>query len=122
MITGDWNSKSRTLSDQPATCPLCGAVIRQSRNLRRHLELLHFGASSGGKSGVKVKKDQFERSLSKATLVMRDSHKPDISSYSSTTMPSLNLSSNVNSNIGSSNMGVPGIYFFLLKRKEIISN
>lgn len=31
------------LSDQPAACPLCNAVIRQSRNLRRHLELKHFG-------------------------------------------------------------------------------
>ncbi|KAG7199598.1 hypothetical protein KM043_014202 [Ampulex compressa] len=31
------------MSDQPASCPLCGAILRQSRNLRRHLELLHFG-------------------------------------------------------------------------------
>lgn len=34
--------KSRSQSEQPASCPICGAVIRQSRNLRRHLELRHF--------------------------------------------------------------------------------
>ncbi|XP_018902533.1 uncharacterized protein [Bemisia tabaci] len=27
----------RSASDQPCGCPLCGAVIRQARNLRRHL-------------------------------------------------------------------------------------
>ncbi|XP_026275326.1 protein jim lovell isoform X1 [Frankliniella occidentalis] len=31
------------VSEQPAACPLCNAIIRQSRNLRRHLELKHFG-------------------------------------------------------------------------------
>lgn len=41
MSTG---SKVRGASDQPATCPLCGATLRQARNLRRHLEMLHFGA------------------------------------------------------------------------------
>ncbi|CAG2056100.1 unnamed protein product [Timema podura] len=44
--------KKNSVSDQPATCPLCGATLRQSRNLRRHLELLHFGA---GRSMVKVR-------------------------------------------------------------------
>ncbi|XP_053671190.1 transcription factor GAGA [Anopheles nili] len=34
--------KSKSQSEQPATCPICQAVIRQSRNLRRHLELRHF--------------------------------------------------------------------------------
>lgn len=41
MLTG---SKIRGASDQPAICPLCGATLRQARNLRRHLEMLHFGA------------------------------------------------------------------------------
>lgn len=34
--------KAKSQSEQPATCPICSAVIRQSRNLRRHLELRHF--------------------------------------------------------------------------------
>lgn len=46
------------LSDQPAVCPLCNAVIRQSRNLRRHLELKHFGKKlkkgKGGKRKVSI--------------------------------------------------------------------
>lgn len=44
--------KKNSVSDQPATCPLCGATLRQSRNLRRHLELLHFGI---GRSTVRVR-------------------------------------------------------------------
>ncbi|XP_077268582.1 uncharacterized protein LOC143900760 isoform X1 [Temnothorax americanus] len=50
--TGDGSSKARSLSDQPVSCPLCGAILRQSRNLRRHLELLHFGLGNSGKSGI----------------------------------------------------------------------
>ncbi|XP_011869478.1 PREDICTED: protein abrupt isoform X3 [Vollenhovia emeryi] len=49
---GDGLSKARSLSDQPVSCPLCGAILRQSRNLRRHLELLHFGLGNSGKSGI----------------------------------------------------------------------
>ena len=52
LILGDGLSKSRSMSDQPASCPLCGAILRQSRNLRRHLELLHFGLGSNNKSTV----------------------------------------------------------------------
>ncbi|XP_072763966.1 uncharacterized protein [Anoplolepis gracilipes] len=52
MSRGDGLSKTRSLSDQPASCPLCGAILRQSRNLRRHLELLHFGLGNSGKSGI----------------------------------------------------------------------
>ncbi|KAG5309020.1 GAGA factor, partial [Acromyrmex insinuator] len=50
--TGDGLSKARSLSDQPVSCPLCGAILRQSRNLRRHLELLHFGLGNSNKSGI----------------------------------------------------------------------
>ncbi|XP_031780157.1 broad-complex core protein isoforms 1/2/3/4/5 isoform X1 [Nasonia vitripennis] len=116
---GDWNSKSRTLSDQPATCPLCGATIRQSRNLRRHLELLHFGAGSGSKSGLRIKKDKTDKSVplsltprsppySRASLTLRDNaySKQDATDYS--TMPSLNLSSSVGAS--SSNLNVPGSF------------
>ncbi|OXU19717.1 hypothetical protein TSAR_014690 [Trichomalopsis sarcophagae] len=119
FILGDWNSKSRTLSDQPATCPLCGATIRQSRNLRRHLELLHFGAGSGGKSGLRIKKDKTDKSVplsltprsppySRASLTLRDNvySKQDATDYS--TMPSLNLSSSVGAS--SSNLNVPGSF------------
>lgn len=51
-VSGDGLSKARSLSDQPASCPLCGAILRQSRNLRRHLELLHFGLGNSNKSGI----------------------------------------------------------------------
>lgn len=52
FVPGDGLSKARSLSDQPASCPLCGAILRQSRNLRRHLELLHFGLGNNSKSGI----------------------------------------------------------------------
>ncbi|EGI61867.1 Transcription factor GAGA [Acromyrmex echinatior] len=52
FILGDGLSKARSLSDQPVSCPLCGAILRQSRNLRRHLELLHFGLGNSNKSGI----------------------------------------------------------------------
>lgn len=56
FVLGDGLSKARSLSDQPASCPLCGAILRQSRNLRRHLELLHFGlGNSSGKPSVHAK-------------------------------------------------------------------
>ncbi|XP_037937360.1 transcription factor GAGA [Teleopsis dalmanni] len=48
---GSDKPRSRSQSEQPATCPICYAVIRQSRNLRRHLELRHFA-----KPGVKKEK------------------------------------------------------------------
>uniref|UniRef100_T1GFX0 C2H2-type domain-containing protein n=1 Tax=Megaselia scalaris TaxID=36166 RepID=T1GFX0_MEGSC len=48
-------SRQRSQSEQPATCPICYAVIRQSRNLRRHLELRHF-AKPGVKKERKGKK------------------------------------------------------------------
>ncbi|KAG8230935.1 GAGA Associated Factor [Ladona fulva] len=48
------SGKKSGVSDQPAVCPLCGATLRQSRNLRRHLELLHFGVSRGA-SSIRVK-------------------------------------------------------------------
>ncbi|XP_059620583.1 transcription factor GAGA isoform X2 [Phlebotomus argentipes] len=46
--------KSRSQSEQPASCPICGAIIRQSRNLRRHLELRHF-SRPGAKKEKKLK-------------------------------------------------------------------
>ncbi|XP_011501008.1 PREDICTED: uncharacterized protein LOC105364705 isoform X2 [Ceratosolen solmsi marchali] len=114
---GDWNSKSRTLSDQPATCPLCGAIIRQSRNLRRHLELLHFGIGSGCKSssGIRIKRDKPEKGLfsksptySRVSLPLKDNvnSKSDATDYS--TIPSLNLSSAASSN--TSNLSIPGSF------------
>jgi len=37
-LTGGANqSKARGASDCPGVCPLCGATLRQARNLRRHL-------------------------------------------------------------------------------------
>uniref|UniRef100_A0A336L0V8 CSON002591 protein n=1 Tax=Culicoides sonorensis TaxID=179676 RepID=A0A336L0V8_CULSO len=42
--------KAKSQSEQPATCPICSAIIRQSRNLRRHLELRHFKKQGPKKS------------------------------------------------------------------------
>lgn len=44
----------KSISEQPATCPVCQAVLRQSRNLKRHLELKHFSRVNG----KKVKKNK----------------------------------------------------------------
>ncbi|XP_058458984.1 transcription factor GAGA-like [Malaya genurostris] len=48
--------KNKSQSEQPATCPICQAVIRQSRNLRRHLELRHFKKPGMKKERVKKNK------------------------------------------------------------------
>ncbi|XP_015119628.1 transcription factor GAGA isoform X1 [Diachasma alloeum] len=48
--------KVKNVSDQPTTCPLCGAILRQSRNLRRHLELLHFAPGNSGNAGIRVRR------------------------------------------------------------------
>nr|XP_031842076.1 uncharacterized protein LOC116431163 [Nomia melanderi] len=58
------------MSDQPAPCPLCGAILRQSRNLRRHLELLHFGFGSNSKSAVHARHRRTDRAkdLVRSTL------------------------------------------------------
>lgn len=48
--------KSKSQSEQPATCPICQAVIRQSRNLRRHLELRHFKKPGMKKERVRKNK------------------------------------------------------------------
>uniref|UniRef100_A0A182UUR8 BTB domain-containing protein n=1 Tax=Anopheles merus TaxID=30066 RepID=A0A182UUR8_ANOME len=48
--------KSKSQSEQPATCPICQAVIRQSRNLRRHLELRHFKKPGVKKERVRKSK------------------------------------------------------------------
>ncbi|XP_037052505.1 transcription factor GAGA [Bradysia coprophila] len=58
--------KSRSQSEQPASCPICGAVIRQSRNLRRHLELRHF-SKPGVKSNRKSSTNSANTSSSSAT-------------------------------------------------------
>ncbi|XP_046399165.1 uncharacterized protein LOC124165723 isoform X2 [Ischnura elegans] len=55
----DYSAKRSGVSDQPAICPLCGATIRQSRNLRRHLELLHFGASTMRGGSLRFKSKYF---------------------------------------------------------------
>jgi len=35
--SGTGGGKVRGASDQPGVCPLCGSMLRQARNLRRHL-------------------------------------------------------------------------------------
>ncbi|XP_055705071.1 transcription factor GAGA isoform X1 [Phlebotomus papatasi] len=66
--------KSRSQSEQPASCPICGAIIRQSRNLRRHLELRHFsrpGAKKEKKSkSNSVSSESASTSTGTVTVVM----------------------------------------------------
>ncbi|XP_043278090.1 uncharacterized protein [Venturia canescens] len=107
------SSKGRSVSDQPTTCPLCGAILRQSRNLRRHLELLHFGLGNNSKPGIRMKRrkseiSDFHRS-SLATVRPAHTHShntraSDNSDYS-TPVP-LSLASVVTS--AASNLSLPG--------------
>ncbi|XP_063982661.1 protein bric-a-brac 1-like isoform X3 [Diachasmimorpha longicaudata] len=52
----DIQNRGKNVSDQPTTCPLCGAILRQSRNLRRHLELLHFPPGNSTNTGMRVRR------------------------------------------------------------------
>lgn len=105
--TGDGLSKSRSMSDQPASCPLCGAILRQSRNLRRHLELLHFGLGSNNKSGVHMRHRRIDRNndLVRSTLasicpphMTRTDYSRAVESTDLSTLTSLSIASTVNSN------------------------
>ncbi|XP_059486060.1 transcription factor GAGA [Neocloeon triangulifer] len=58
-------SKIRGASDQPTSCPFCGATLRQARNLRRHLEMLHFGV---GKVPANIELGESQSSNSPAPL------------------------------------------------------
>ncbi|XP_015596776.1 protein bric-a-brac 1 isoform X2 [Cephus cinctus] len=115
---GDGNSKARSVSDQPATCPLCGALLRQSRNLRRHLELLHFGTGKPIKQGVRISGRRSSRSSdllrssslcsNRVTPTNRIDHphlRPSDSSDMQTVTP-LSIASVVSSS--ASNMTIPG--------------
>lgn len=105
----------RSLSDQPASCPLCGAILRQSRNLRRHLELLHFGLGNGSKPGVHPRHRRPDRandfSLSSALACARptariDSHLARSSEASDFPMMTpLSITSSVSS---ASSVSLPG--------------
>ncbi|KAK0079924.1 hypothetical protein PV325_000634 [Microctonus aethiopoides] len=113
----DGQFKTRSVSDQPTTCPLCGAILRQSRNLRRHLELLHFAPGNNGKPSVRVRRRKHD--FHPPTMVPRpashslriDHHHPhhmrtsENSDYSSMTPLSLTSAiSSVSSNIPGSNI------------------
>ncbi|KAL1124593.1 hypothetical protein AAG570_001217 [Ranatra chinensis] len=39
--------KPPLISDLPVSCGICGATLRQSRNLRRHMELIHMKTETG---------------------------------------------------------------------------
>lgn len=95
------------MSDQPASCPLCGAILRQSRNLRRHLELLHFGLGSNNKSGVHMRHRRIDRNndLVRSTLasicpphMTRTDYSRAVESTDLSTLTSLSIASTVNSN------------------------
>ncbi|CAO1425238.1 unnamed protein product [Diamesa serratosioi] len=61
--------KSKSQSEQPATCPICSATIRQSRNLRRHLELRHFKK----RTPKKMKKDGSNSANTSQEQILSDS-------------------------------------------------
>lgn len=111
LIPGDGLSKGRSMSDQPVSCPLCGAILRQSRNLRRHLELLHFGLGSNNKSGVHMRHRRTDRNndLVRSTLAsicpphmtrMDHSRPPENTDFST----SLSIASTVSSSASSGSL------------------
>lgn len=125
LILGDGLSKSRSMSDQPASCPLCGAILRQSRNLRRHLELLHFGLGSNNKSGVHMRHRRIDRNndLVRSTLasicpphMTRTDYSRAVESTDLSTLTSLSIASTVNSNV--SNVSFAGECLVTWDRKE----
>lgn len=125
LILGDGLSKSRSMSDQPASCPLCGAILRQSRNLRRHLELLHFGLGSNNKSGVHMRHRRIDRNndLVRSTLasicpphMTRTDYSRAVESTDLSTLTSLSIASTVNSN--ASNVSFAGECLVTWDRKE----
>ena len=115
LILGDGLSKARSMSDQPASCPLCGAILRQSRNLRRHLELLHFGFGSSNKSGVHMRHRRTDRNndFVRSTLasicpphITRTDYSRVVENTDLSTLTSLSIASTVNSN--ASNVSLAG--------------
>lgn len=40
--SGEEGGAKKLVSDLPVECSVCGVILRQSRNLRRHMELIHF--------------------------------------------------------------------------------
>ncbi|XP_076476265.1 uncharacterized protein LOC117155981 isoform X1 [Bombus vancouverensis nearcticus] len=111
--TGDGLSKARSMSDQPASCPLCGAILRQSRNLRRHLELLHFGFGSNNKSGVHMRHRRADRNsdLVRSTLasicpphITRTDYSRVIENTDLSTLTSLSIASTANSSASNASL------------------
>lgn len=94
FVLGDGLSKARSLSDQPVSCPLCGAILRQSRNLRRHLELLHFGLGNGVKSGIHARHRRVAAAAAAAVAADRASDF-GLSSLASCVRPTARLDSHL---------------------------
>lgn len=125
LILGDGLSKARSMSDQPASCPLCGAILRQSRNLRRHLELLHFGFGSNNKSGVHMRHRRADRNsdLVRSTLasicpphITRTDYSRVVENTDLSTLTSLSIASTANSS--ASNASLAGECLAAWDRKE----
>ncbi|XP_017797926.1 PREDICTED: uncharacterized protein LOC108579010 [Habropoda laboriosa] len=115
LILGDGLSRARSMSDQPTSCPLCGAILRQSRNLRRHLELLHFGLGSNNKPGVHMRHRRTDRNndLVRSTLasicqphMTKTDHSRAPGSADFSTLTSLSIASTVSSS--ASNVSLAG--------------
>ena len=52
MISNELEEK-KIISDLPVNCKLCGVTIRQSRNLRRHIDQMHLRSKSKQENGIK---------------------------------------------------------------------
>ncbi|XP_034943167.1 transcription factor GAGA-like isoform X6 [Chelonus insularis] len=116
----DGHYKGKSSSDLPTTCPLCGVTLRQSRNLRRHLELLHFGSGNNGKASVRVRRRKHD--FHPPTMVPRaDSLRISESSDFSTTSLSFTSTNSGLSN-PSGNLSSSGSNTLLSSEQNSFSN
>uniref|UniRef100_A0A1B6EF13 BTB domain-containing protein n=1 Tax=Clastoptera arizonana TaxID=38151 RepID=A0A1B6EF13_9HEMI len=66
---GEEGNVKKLMSDLPAECTVCGVTLRQSRNLRRHMELIHLKVD--GDRGRKRRK-QDGKSKEEDTVIQTD--------------------------------------------------
>lgn len=64
MATANESEEKKIVSDLPVNCKLCGVTIRQSRNLRRHIDQMH--------SKMKLKHKNVSKRTEKLLEMSRD--------------------------------------------------
>ncbi|XP_054283000.1 transcription factor GAGA-like isoform X1 [Macrosteles quadrilineatus] len=65
---GEPGSTKKLVSDLPVECTVCGVTLRQSRNLRRHMELIHLKVENGGKQRKVQIKDETKKPEDEGTV------------------------------------------------------